>query len=80
MRREQQVCFTARDYISLVGFGRDNDGVAHNGAEAIYLRAQLDLDYLALGQRYLGVGRIGAEWGVWRDVRAGRDGGWVGEA
>jgi hypothetical protein len=76
---QHQVGVLALDDIDGVLLGRDDDGVADNGGEAVDLSTELDLDRLSLLELYGSILLVGPEWGVGSDVRAGRDGGRMGE-
>lgn len=73
---QHQVGLAALNHIT----GANNDGVAHNGGEAIDLGAQLDLDGLASLQRRRSLLGVGLEGRVGGDVGAGGDGGAVADA
>lgn len=74
---QKQVGLAVRELAILVGFRGNNNRVADNGTEAINLCTELDLDYfcsLQFDYSFLGVA---LQWGVWRNVRAWRNGGRV---
>lgn len=78
--RQHQVGWTTGNLLASLVLGGGEDSIAHNGAEAIDLSTELDLDGLA-GLDFSGsLGLVGRQRGVGGDVGGGRDGGRVGEA
>lgn len=77
---ENQVSVAALDNIVGLVLGGGNDGVANDGAEAIDLSTELDLDGLTGLDLDSSLLLVGAQGSVGSDESSGRDGSGVGEA
>lgn len=77
--RKEQVRLATVELVVLVLGGWDDNGIADNGSETIYLCAKLDLDNITSLEGDGSLGLVGCERSVWGDKGGWRDGRWVGD-